>query len=168
MLEFLYSGDYTTDAKDDNSSASDDTLNLNLSLKHHAQVFNLADKYDIPSLAQTATRNFARTLEKGVEPLAYLSAISEVYLIPSASVAIRSLAVQFARGSFRDWMTDEEFVRDSREVVASVPEFAYDLLELFVKEQESCECPDCGHYHPTVKPQKRCSGCKKGVTYGFY
>lgn len=75
MLHFIYAGDY-----DDT-----DETERNSPILTNAQVHTIADKYDVPGLADLALAKFRTQAEKGWDTDDFASAIQEVYTVAATT-----------------------------------------------------------------------------------
>ncbi|XMA13707.1 hypothetical protein WAI453_006498 [Rhynchosporium graminicola] len=81
--------------------------------------------------------------ELGPTPEEYLSVISDVYTVPTPTNALRAIVVEYARIKFRD-MTQNADLEILRAMLQDVPEFAFDVLQLFVNAPLRGRCSSCG------------------------
>lgn len=108
-----------------------------------------------------AEKRFRSTLDQGPTPEEYLSVVSDVYTVPAPTNALWAIAVEYARVKFRDMMqsTDLEILRAMLE---DVPEFAFDVLQLFINAPLRGRCFSCGPNQNAESLQVRCLSCGKG------
>jgi hypothetical protein len=78
-----------------------------------------------------AEKRFKSTLGGGLTAEEYLSVVSDVYNIPTTTNALRAIAVEYARTNFRDIMQSAD-LETLRAMLEDIPEFAFDVLQLFV------------------------------------
>ncbi|KAK0113072.1 hypothetical protein ONS95_014778 [Cadophora gregata] len=153
MLKYFYTGKY--------NEPINESKELHLQLQAQVLTYTLADKYDIPTLMGLAEKRFKSTLDQGPTPEEYLSVVSDVYTVPTPTNALRAIAVEYARIKFRDMMqsADLEFLRA---LLQDVPEFAFDVLQLFVNAPLRGRCFSCGPNQNAEALQARCLNCGKG------
>lgn len=153
MLKYFYTGKY--------NEPINESEELRLPLQIQVLTYNLADKYDIPALMGLAEEKFKSTLSGGPIPEEYLSVVSDVYTIPTSTNTLRAIAVEYARMKFRDMMqsTDLEILRAT---LQNVPEFAFDVFQLFVNAPLRGHCHSCGPNQSAEALQARCINCGKG------
>ncbi|KAF4630120.1 hypothetical protein G7Y89_g8023 [Cudoniella acicularis] len=96
MLKYFYTGKY--------NELINESKELRLQLQVQVLTYNLADKYDIPTLMGLAEKRFKSTFDGGPTQEEYLSVVSDVYTIPTPTNALRAIAVEYARIKFRDMM----------------------------------------------------------------
>lgn len=123
--------------------------------------YNLADKYDVLALMGLAGKKFKSTLNEGPTPVEYLSVISDVYTIPTSTNSLRVIATEYARAKFRDMLqsADSEILRAT---LQDIPEFAFDVLQLFANAPLTGRCHSCGPNQSAEALQARCINCGKG------
>ena len=153
MLKYFYTGKY--------NEPINESKDLLLQLKVQVLTYNLADKYDIPALMGLAEKRFKSTLGGGPTTEEYLSVVSDLYTIPTSADALRAVAVEYARTKFRDIMqsADLEILRTT---LQDIPEFAFDVLQLFVNAPLRGHCFSCGPNQNAEALQARCINCGKG------
>lgn len=107
-----------------------------------------------------AEKSFKSTLGAGPTPQEYLSVVADVYTIPTPSNALRGIVVEHARRKLRDMLHsgDLELLRDT---LRDVPEFAFDVLEVFVNAPLRGHCRSCGPNQGAEALQARCIKCGK-------
>ncbi|KAL8866174.1 MAG: hypothetical protein Q9174_006456 [Haloplaca sp. 1 TL-2023] len=140
MLEFLYSGSYTTSFYEEFGPNKIGPPNT------HLQLNILADKYDIPSLRLYAARRLADWVEIHTQFSGLLDCIPAVYQMvpPEASILRRRLlrlmqtrGMEIPETSEPSQMHDSESIEDGREkqrlmeLVHEIPELLEDILEAF-------------------------------------
>jgi len=105
MLKYFYTGKY--------NEPINESKDLRLQLQVHVLTYNLADKYNVPTLMELAEKRFKSSLGGGPTLEEYLSVVSDVYTIPPSANALRAVAVEYARTKFRDMMqsADLELLR---------------------------------------------------------
>jgi hypothetical protein len=108
-----------------------------------------------------AEKRFKSTLGGGPTPEEYLSVVSDVYTIPTSTNALRAIAVEYARMKFRDMMESAD-LEILRATLQDIPEFAFDVLQLFANAPLRGHCHSCGPNQSAEALQARCLNCGKG------
>ena len=155
MLKYFYTGKY--------NEPINESKDLRLQLHVQVLTYILADKYDIPTLMGLAEKKFKATLDRCPPVEAYLSVVRDVYNIPTPSNALRTIAVDYARMKFRDIMESPD-LGILRATLQDEPEFAFDVLQSFVKAplRGRCSSTSCGPNQEAEALQARCKKCGKG------
>jgi hypothetical protein len=153
MLRYFYNGKY--------NEPINGSKDLCLQLQAQALTYNLADKYNLPSLMGLAEKKFKSTLNRGPTPEEYLSIVSDVYTVPTPTNALQAIVVEYARVNFRDIMQSAD-LENLRATLQDVPEFAFDVLQLFVNAPLTGHCISCGPNQSAEALQARCLKCGKG------
>jgi hypothetical protein len=153
MLKYFYTGKY--------NEPINEIKELRPKLQVQVLTYNLADKYDVPALIGLAGKRFKSTLNEGPIPEEYLSVVSDVYTILTSTNALRAIAAEYARAKFRDMMqsADPEILRAT---LQDIPEFAFDILQLFANSPLTGHCHSCGPNQSAEALQARCIKCGKG------
>lgn len=73
----------------------------------------------------------------------------------------RVIAIEYARREFRDIMQGRD-LEILRTTLQDVPEFTFDVLQLFVNAPLSGRCSSCGPGQAAEALQARCIKCGKG------
>ena len=159
MLKYFYTGTYNE--PNINNESTKETEELRSPLQMQVLTYNLADKYDVPILMGLAGKKFRSTLNRGPTPEEYLSVVSDVYTIPTSSNTLRTIAAEYARVRIRDMMQSAggEILRAT---LQDVPEFAFDILQLFANAPLTGHCYSCGPNQGAEALQARCLKCGKG------
>jgi hypothetical protein len=108
-----------------------------------------------------AGKRFRSTLNEGPTPEAYLSVVSDIYTIPTSTNALRTVAAEYARVRIRDMMQSAD-LEILRATIQDVPEFAFDILQLFANASLIGHCQICGPNQSAEALQARCINCGKG------
>jgi len=156
MLRYFYTGKY--------NEPINESEGLHLKLQVQVLTYNLADKYDVPTLMALTKKRFKTTLGAGPATEEFLSVVADVYTIPTSTNALRSIAVNYARKIFRDMMQSPD-LEMLRATLQDVPEFAFDVLQLFAKTPVPSltgHCQSCGPNQAAEALQARCINCGKG------
>lgn len=106
-------------------------------------------------------KRFKSTLAECPTPEDYLSVVIDVYTIPTSTNTLRDIAVEHARMKLRD-ITESGDLDILRATLQDVPEFAFDVLQLFVKAPLRGHCHSCGPNQSAEALQARCINCGKG------
>ncbi|KAF8856918.1 hypothetical protein BDZ45DRAFT_653565 [Acephala macrosclerotiorum] len=159
MLKYFYTGKY--------NEPINESKELRLQLQAQVLTYNLADKYDVPTLMGLAEKRFKSTLGGGSTPEEYLSVVSDVYTISTPTKALQAIAVEHARVKFRDMMQGAG-LEILRATLQDVPEFAFDVLQLFVNAPLRGHCYSCGPNQNAEPLQARCINCGKGGISSFH
>ncbi|CEI70405.1 hypothetical protein FVEN_g1089 [Fusarium venenatum] len=132
MLSFIYSFDY--DAASDSSSMVFD-----------AQVYQIADKYDIPALKICSKEKFASAITAGWNTDDFPVAVSIVYeTTPLEDRGLRDLVVDIAQKNIDTLVGRDGFC----ELLRKTADFAADLILFLCGGQPNTEkfrCPYCSH-----------------------
>ena len=154
MLGYLYTGQY--------NKSLDENEELRRQLLIQALTYNLADKYDIPALMELAKKRFKATLSRTPTLGEYLSIVSDVYTMPAPTNNLRAITSEYARLKLREMMQGSENHEDLRAALEDVPDFAFDVLQLFIKDPLRGRCSSCGPNIGAEALQARCKSCGKG------
>ncbi|OBT61034.1 hypothetical protein VE03_09604 [Pseudogymnoascus sp. 23342-1-I1] len=171
MVDFLYTGDYVADIDADEphraTRSNPDHPSTIGKLRTHAQLYCLADKYDIKALLEVARLKYQGCLQSGNVFNEFLSSIPEVYL-PQASKTLRTVAITYARKySTASYFKNREG-SELKNAIKDTPEFGFDLLEAFITAPLRGKCRNCGPDQPAESLQARCGRCKLGGTTDTY
>lgn len=135
MLCFMYSFDYTN---------SDGTS----SMVYNAQVYQIADKYDIQALKAHSKTKFGAVITRGWNTSDFPLAISVVYeTTPLEDRGLRDLVVEKSRKNINELLKNDDFSKLLRET----PDFAADLIPFLCEKPATpvpiprYECPSCHH-----------------------
>lgn len=153
MLKFFYTGKYNEPA---NKSGE-----LRFEIRFQALTYILADKYDVPTLMELAEKKFEFSLSLGLSGEDYLSIISDIYTLPALTSALKAIAIEYARIRFREMLQGpkSDLLQDT---ILHVPEFALDILLVFVNTPVRGRCYSCGPNQTAEVLQARCVKCGKG------
>jgi hypothetical protein len=135
MLKYFYTGKYNEPINE-----SEDPC---IQLQVPVLTYNLADKYDVPTLMGLTEERFKITLGAGAATEEFLSVVTDVYNFPTSTNALRSVAVNYARKKFRGMMQSPD-LEMLRATLRDLPEFAFDVLQLFVNTPLVGHCHSCG------------------------
>ena len=161
MLRFMYSFDYSN-------------IHGASSMVHDAQVYQIADKYDIPALKQHSENKFGIAVATGWSMDDFPLAVSVVYeSTPSEDRGLRDLAVDISRQNIDALLGLDGF----SELLRNTANFAADLIPFICEgasanlhrykcpscarvfrgelSEESCYCPKCGHQRSDWKSQQK-------------
>lgn len=159
MLKYFYTGSYTEPLNE-----SDE---VQPQLQNIVLTYILADKYDASNLMVLVEQEFRSALEKRPSPAEFLSVVAEVYTLPKSSCPLRAITAEYGRQTFRDiWnKADQSLLRTTLE---NVPEFTFDVLELFVKSPLRGHCRTCGPQQSAEATQARCTKCSRPGIFEMY
>ncbi|KAM0492350.1 hypothetical protein ACHAP8_010037 [Fusarium lateritium] len=116
MLSFMYSFDYTC-AVDQYPMVFD------------AEVYQIADKYDIPALKACSKENFASAITSGWDTDDFPIAVSFIYeSTPLEDRGLRDLAVEVTRKNINKLLDREDF----QALLRKTPDFSADLIPFLV------------------------------------
>ncbi|KAF6218342.1 hypothetical protein HO133_005689 [Letharia lupina] len=164
MLEFLYHGEYREIGHLDYLTIDKDLLEKGRA-QHallHAEMFAVADKYDIATLGVVAMNKFEKALSKKKFGNGhYLDIIKHVYsTTPESNRGLRDLVVSHARAHGNEIQKDSILNPRLEEIVSITPQFAWDLIQTCLLHTPLNRCSAC---KAELRDNVRCSGCiKKG------
>jgi hypothetical protein len=154
MVDFFYSTDYDEDLLE---VANTSVLQL------HAQMFLLADQYDIPGLLFIAAKKFRARCVNSWNALEFLHSIRDLYkLTPSSIIRLRETACVVIRGYLPEMLDDAMTAECFEKTVLEVPEFAKDLLQGYIDRPLMGYCDTCRCNQSMECLQTRCQNCNKG------
>ncbi|PMD15375.1 hypothetical protein NA56DRAFT_753909 [Hyaloscypha hepaticicola] len=153
MLKYFYTGKY--------NEPINESKDLRLQLQVQVLTYNLADKYDLPTLMELAAEKFRNTLNEGSTAEEYLSVVRNAYIIPKPSNALRTIVIDYARREFQNIMQSPD-LDILRATLQEEPEFAFDVLQSFVKAPLRGYCSRCGPNQEAKALQACCKKCGKG------
>ncbi|KID82461.1 btb/poz [Metarhizium guizhouense ARSEF 977] len=134
MLRFMYSFDYSN-------------IYSTSTMIYDAQVYQIADKYDVPALKTHAKEKFGASIAAGWSLDDYPLAATVVYeSTPSEDRGLRDLVVETSRENIDKLLTHDGFcglLRKSADFAADLIPFLCDKLST---EVQRFECPSCHHY----------------------
>ncbi|KAK2616715.1 hypothetical protein QQS21_000327 [Conoideocrella luteorostrata] len=134
MLRFMYSFDYNND-----SGIS--------SMIYDAQVYQAADKYDVPGLKKLAQKKFKSAISTGWSSDDFPEAINVAYdSTPPADKGLRDLIIATSCKHINELLKNELF----RGLLRETPDFAADLIPSLCENpslwaQQRYKCPPCGY-----------------------
>ena len=133
MLRFMYSFDYTN-------------VFGTSSMVYDAQVYQIADKYDISALKMHSVGKFDTAINTGWSMDDFPLAVSVVYgSTPSEDRGLRDLTLKTSCTNIDQLLQHDGFHKLLRET----PDFAADLIPILCDrrrtEVQRYECPSCGH-----------------------
>jgi len=121
MIDYLYKLDYTDSPFD---SGGKPTLLIN------AEVYAIAEKYNIRSLKALAKGKFKAKVEKGWNEEGFSLAIKEVYTsTPDSDMELRDLVCKAAEDNVKALLGRSDF----RTSLSEINDFTVDLLDAVVK-----------------------------------
>jgi hypothetical protein len=154
LVQFFYSLDY------------DETIPVEVdvsSYQLHAQMFALADLYDIPELLSVAAHKYLARCHNVWKPLELLSSIPDVYDSTPLSVPLlRNIACTAIRKKLPTMLEEEIVAGRFNETVIASPEFAKELLQSYINNPVFVHCSTCNSHQRMDVLQVRCNHCRKG------
>jgi hypothetical protein len=154
MIDFFYSTDYDGDVLE---VANTSVLQL------HAQMFLLADQYDIPGLLSIAAKKFRARCIDSWDALELLQSMRDLYkLTPPSMIRLREFACVVIRGHLPEMLDDAVTAECFEKTVLEVPEFAKDLLIGYIDRPLMDYCDTCRSNQSMECLQTRCQNCNKG------
>jgi len=157
MLSFFYTTDYEMDFKEAPGRI----------LQMHVQTFTLADKYDVPALMSLAKQNYEELLMTASFQ-DYLGSIPDVYVLPRCGNSLRKPVIKFARERMKPEFQKENIRKEVAMILEEVPEFGFDVLEIFLDAPLRGDCRDCGPNQGATALQASCHRCRKGCISRLY
>ena len=149
MVDFMYKGSY--DFPEDDSA-----------LSVHVELYAIADKYIISELQGLAVKSYCKFLENAPSFDIFLDSLSSVYdTTPAYARGLRDAAIDFSRKELVMFVNDSpEMKADFDRVRAEIPDFANDLLDSFVQDQNLGHCTQCeGSYLVPIRWVKTKFSC---------
>lgn len=154
LVAFFYDSDY------DNELPDGTELSL---FQLHTRMFALADQYDIPNLCVVAARKYFSQCDTSWKPMEFLASVRVVYeTTPSSIKTLRHLVCKAIRKHLPQMLEDESVSKKYEETVIENPEFASDLLRIYVHNPLYGNCGTCRSSQPMETLQARCKKCGKG------
>ena len=153
MLKYLYTDEY--------NEPTDESGQLCSRLLLYIQIYNLADKYDVSPLMKLMEKKFKSMLRKGPTAEEYLAVVCYIYDTPQSTETFQPIVISHARIILRDLMQSDN-VGALQATLHDIPEFAFDVLRLFVDAPLSGHCQTCGPNQAAEPLQARCISCGKG------
>ncbi|CAF9938022.1 MAG: hypothetical protein ALECFALPRED_007482 [Alectoria fallacina] len=147
MVEFLYCGDYQELDHPDYQTIDKDLVDRT-GIHHavlHADIFAVADKYDIAALGNIAKNKFEEAInKKGFGDPDHLRVIKYVYsTTPESNRGLRDVIVSHTQARGNKIRTN--FVLNSRleEIVSTTPQFGWDLIQSSLLSASIKRCSEC-------------------------
>ncbi|KAI8668585.1 hypothetical protein NCS57_00670100 [Fusarium keratoplasticum] len=133
MLRFMYSFDYSN-------------IYGTSTMVYDAQVYQIADKYDVPALKACSKDKFGVAITTGWSMDDFPLAIAVVYeSTPSADRGLRDLAVETSQKNIDKLLGHDGFC----DLLRKTPDFAADLIPFLCGKPSTntqrYECPSCDH-----------------------
>lgn len=165
LMGFFYSFDYsayTAEEEQNESSSVSSSSNFDL----HAEMYAIANKYQVPSLAQIALQKYTEQMYKDCSLGDFLGSISKIYeLTPAHHRELRDVAVERTRRYMGKIQTDDQNRRTFRRVVQDVPDYAADLLHSYIDAPIRGCCRRCGPHLKAEVMRLKCPTCgKSGIS----
>ncbi|OAL42720.1 hypothetical protein IQ07DRAFT_525665, partial [Pyrenochaeta sp. DS3sAY3a] len=154
LVEFFYSMDHD-EVMPEGTNVSP--------LQLHAQMFALADRYDISELLSVAAKKYCERCTNSWEPIEFLDSIEDVYeLTPASMDSLRKAACVTIRRHLPGILDDSVTAERYEKALSENPDFAKDLLHSYIDKPLFGHCGTC-HSEQSMEPlQTRCQRCKKG------
>ncbi len=146
MLNFLYTGEYGNDTEIP-------------PLQLHAQMYSLADKYQIQSLTPLAIQKYRQILQTAPKLDDYLLSIPVLYAPIASGAELRAIAVKYARRVLGRAIKLDDVRTTLMQIIDQVPEYGFDILEAFVVAPLRGDCSICGPDQEADSLQARCRKC---------
>lgn len=154
MVHFLYSGFYGT------SMRGEEKYGPVSGLQVHARMFALGDKYDIPALREFAVTKFATRLRGFSTHLDVLECVSDVYqLTPPSVIHLRDLLSKETRVRLERYLKYAGSREAFESIIAEVPEFATDVLDVYMNSPLQGQCMMCNRVKPVESVSRLCFEC---------
>ncbi|KAL5394092.1 hypothetical protein PMIN02_005289 [Paraphaeosphaeria minitans] len=139
MVEFFYHMDYSEKLPE---GTQESTLGL------HAQMFALADQYEIPALLSMSEAKYSERCVKAWEPLDFLSSVSAIWeSTPTAVQGLRNTACVAVRRHLPDMLEDSSTAERFKNTLSECSVFARDLLDSYIKNPLFGYCQMCRSDH---------------------
>jgi hypothetical protein len=153
----MYTGTYEKGQADMEEDHDNNSI-----LRVHIEMHMIADKYDVPTLAQVAAKLFKDSIARPTMDL--LSIIRSIPLVyqstPPANRALRDLVTRRIRTDAKKIAS--EFEKPFGETCLDCPEFSSEMLMQLMKEPVMGECSSCGPHRGLSVLQARCNSCLRG------
>ncbi|KAF3031711.1 hypothetical protein E8E12_002363 [Didymella heteroderae] len=154
LISFFYNMEYDEAPAD---SSSESTLQL------HAQMFALADEYDIPELLLRAERKYWERCIKAWDSLEFLLSVPVVFeATPGSLLGLRQAACVAVRRYLPGMLEDAIVAKSFEKTLRENPAFAKRLLESYIETPLFGYCQTCRSDHAMEPLQTRCQKCNKG------
>lgn len=134
-------------------------------LRTHAEMYAIADKYDLPTLSELAISKFQEALtmwDWDYDSMEFLESISKVYdLTPESNRGLRDIVISYARKYAEEFREGNELASRFESAAHNVPGFAADLLIHYMDAPISGHCSECGPRQKVQVVQLQCRNCGK-------
>lgn len=162
MVEFFYSAYY----EDDISKEIEQGTGRHVSpLQLHARMFALGDRYDVSGLRDLAGKKYyfgSAGSTKSRSRLKLLESIHDVYAgTPDSIRPLRDIACLLVRKNLPMMLNDKTVATTYDKLIAEIPDFAKDLLGIYVNVSVYKHCPACLSDQAMELLEIRCKGCGK-------
>jgi hypothetical protein len=158
LLKFSYLSTYEIPSPDDPDS--EDSLSP---FQFHAEMYQLADKYDITDLASLAKKNYNALLTQSWDASSFLDSLVCVYTTtPDSDRGLRDVAAYHAKLHGRELEESPTLWNKLIGLREVIPSFTLDVLRLFFKSPLSGWCSACRSNQDVEAIQLRCKKCHKG------
>jgi hypothetical protein len=154
LVGFFYSNDYDEDLPEE---ADISVLQL------HAQMFLLADQYDIPQLLLVAGEKFYARCVSSWDALEFLHSMCDLYkLTPPSIIRLRRTACVVIRGYLPEMLDDAVTAECYEKIILEISDFVRDLLQSYIHDPLIGYCDTCRSNQGMDCLQTRCQKCNKG------
>lgn len=154
MIEYLYTSNYKSDTASEEEKKQGQGLS---EMRLHAELYGVADKYNLPSLANFAKSSYIATTVNSWDPSDFLESIDTIYTsTPQSNRGLRNVAVTCTQDWGRPDFTEEKGLALMKRVCLQVPEHALDLVKTVKLRPIEGHCDKCG-------PGSRTQGIPKPV-----
>lgn len=159
MMDYLYSGSYTTTSTD-----------IHLCILLHTKVYSLASELHIEGLKDLSCRLFTDTLQNQVSDIEmYLEAVKTVYAYAGGEhSALRFTVFCFGVTGIPVFLQDDEVWKRFAHLMSEVPAFQMDVIMALAEKAMDSDgdnmrllCEDCGPIDPDdlYRVTVTCKGC---------
>ena len=160
MIEYLYTSKYESGRTTGEEETEKDSEVLS-ELRLHAELYAVADKYSLPSLADHAKSKYTSIAHDLRDPYDFIESIDAIYtLTPESNRGLRNVAVACTRLQGIDF-TEEKAHALMKRICLQVPEYAFDIVESVMRKPILGRCCNCGPGHELEVFQFRCLQCGK-------
>ena len=158
MISFMYFRSYADRDPEPEEGPSSRSV-----FRTHAEVYAIADKYDLPELSELAMSKFSKELMWDHDRTEFLRSVPKVYdLTPDSNRGLRDVVVAYVRQHAEELREGKELASLFDSVAHSVPGFAADLLIQYMDAPIRGHCFDCGPHQKVQVLQLRRRNCGKG------
>lgn len=132
-------------------------------LQIHAQMFALADEYEIADMLLKAQLKYLARCERDWDPPELLSSIPDVFgSTPDSLKELRQIACVAVRKYLPGMLKNTASAGCFERTLSENPTFAKDLLQSYIENPLFGYCQSCCSNHGMDPLQTRCKSCNKG------